>query len=94
MRKTLLAMLLTGILAPAAARAQMDGGAPDGSYVTPAAAGDSASAYAGHTGYSGDPNGNMGDTGRTQKPVQRPPQDAGAPDVSNNGQEGHTGSRS
>jgi hypothetical protein len=91
MRKTALAMLLAGIMAPAVASAQLDGGV-DGMYVAPSpVVGQDPSRP---TGYSSDPNGNMGDTGRTQKPVQRPPQDAGAPDVSNNGQEGHTGSRS
>jgi hypothetical protein len=82
MRKTALAMLLTGILTPAAALAQMDGGVPDGSYVTPTAADDSASAYAGHTGTSSDPNGNMGNTGRTGK-------DAGA--TNQGGQSGQSG---
>src|SRR6516164_3029722 len=78
MRKTALAMLLSGILAPAAAHAQMDGGTPDGSYVTPAAADDSASAPGGHTGYSSDPNGNMGNKGRTGKDPGPSATDGGA----------------
>jgi len=94
MRKTALAMLLSGnlfwIFVPAAAIAQIDGGV-DGKLVAPTpVVGQDPSRP---TGYSSDPNGNMGDTGRTGKPVQRPPLDAGAPEAANSGQEGHTGSR-
>lgn len=63
MRKTILAMLLSGII-PATASAQMDGGSPpDGSYVSPSAVDETG----GHTGSSSDPHGNMGNTGRTGK---------------------------
>ena len=79
MRKTALAMLLSGnlfwIFVPAAAIAQIDGGV-DGKLVAPTpVVGQDPSRP---TGYSSDPNGNMGDEGRTGKPAQAPPTDAAA----------------
>jgi hypothetical protein len=44
----------------------------------------------GSTGNSLDPNGNMGDVGRTGKPVYQP--DAGVDAASNTGAEGRSGS--
>jgi hypothetical protein len=84
MRKTALAMLLAGIMAPAVASAQLDAGV-DGMYGAPTAVDDQATG--GHTGSSSDQHGNMGDTGRTGKE-----EDAGA-SPTNSGQEGRSGQR-
>jgi hypothetical protein len=71
-------MLLAGIMAPAVALAQGDGGV-DGMYrAPPASTAVQDGMPAGHTGYSSDPNGNMGVEGRTGKPAQAPPTDAAA----------------
>jgi hypothetical protein len=91
MRRTILAMGLAVVMAPAAARAQQpDGGPPDGTAISTThelAERDQTDQYdnAGHTGSSSDPNGNMGNTGRTGRP------DGGASEQ--NGAEGSTGSR-
>ena len=88
MRKTILAVLLSGTMLPAVASAQMDGGAPgDGSFGAPTAVADDDTA--GHTGSSNDPNGNMGNEGRTGK---KDDVDAGADAAAgNNGAEGTSG---
>jgi hypothetical protein len=70
MRKTFLALLLSGVLAPAMVSAETaDAGTPD----APPARSSSQHAMAendeGPTGYSSDPNGNMGNEGRTAKPA-------------------------
>jgi hypothetical protein len=68
MRKTFLALLLSGVLAPAMVRAEsVDAGTPDAPPVHSAHA--LAENDNGPTGYSSDPNGNMGDEGRTGKPA-------------------------
>ena len=96
MRKTIFALLLSGSLVPVAASAQMDGGAPtDGSYVAPRSVDDGE--MGGHTGSSLDPNGNMGNEGRTGKPAQSSDADAGADGPENggppSGSEGTSGSQ-
>lgn len=83
MRKLAFAISLA-LSVPAAAGAQVDGGAPD-EMPNPVAEGE----QGGHTGSSLDPNGNMGDVGRTGK---RFTPDAGADALDNNGAEGSSGS--
>jgi hypothetical protein len=82
MRKMALAISLALSL-PAAAVAQVDAGMPDEN-PNPVADGE----QGGHTGNSFDPNGNMGNVGRTGKPV---PWDAGADALENKGAEGSSG---
>ena len=96
MRKTIFALLLSGSLVPAVASAQLDGGAPtDGSYVAPRSMDDGEPG--GHTGSSLDPNGNMGNEGRTGKPAQSSDADGGADGPANggppSGTEGNSGSQ-
>ena len=81
MRELALATFLAGILIPATLSAQPDGGLPDGM-----AGGEPHATQMDdhHTGYSSDPNGNMGDEGRTGR-------DAGAADAPPNGAEGTSG---
>lgn len=81
MREIALATLIAGILFPATLNAQPDGGLPDGM----ASGEPRAMQMDDHpTGYSSDPNGNMGDEGRTGR-------DAGAADASPSGAEGTSG---
>ena len=83
MRKMAFAISLL-VSVPVTASAQVDGGMPD-EMPNPVADGE----QGGHTGNSRDPNGNMGDVGRTGKPV---PWDAGADALDNSGAEGSSGS--
>jgi hypothetical protein len=83
MRKMALALSLALSL-PATAIAQVDAGMPDES-PNPVADGE----QGGHTGSSLDPNGNMGNVGRTGKRWQA---DGGGDALDNNGAEGATGS--
>jgi hypothetical protein len=85
MRRTILALWLAGVMAPAAARAEApDGGPPDGTAIsTPRALAQNDTGA--HTGGSNDPNGNLGNTGRTGRP------DGG--DHEQSGPEGNTGAR-
>jgi hypothetical protein len=87
MRKMAFALSLA-VSVPAAAVAAVDAGEPlDGPHAgtTAVASGE----QGGHTGTSLDPNGNMGNVGRTGKPV---PWDAGADALENKGAEGSSGS--
>jgi hypothetical protein len=83
MRKMALALTFALSL-PATAIAAVDAGMPDEN-PNPVSDGE----QGGHTGNSLDPNGNMGNVGRTGKPV---PWDASADALENNGAEGATGS--
>jgi hypothetical protein len=83
MRKMAFAISLL-VSVPVTASAQVDGGMPD-EMPNPVANGE----QGGHTGSSLDPNGNMGDVGRTGK---RFTPDASADALDNSGAEGASGS--
>jgi hypothetical protein len=79
MRELVWTTLLAGILIPAAVSAEEDGGAPDsGAYTQPQPVQNPAD-MGPPTGRSTDPNGNMGDEGRTGRASV--PVDADARDV-------------
>jgi hypothetical protein len=80
MREIVLATLLAGIIVPATVSAQMDGGVPDGTTYT-----EPQPMQSDPTGRSTDPNGNMGNDGRTGR-------DGGVSDAATGGAEGTSGS--
>ncbi|HVX97655.1 MAG TPA: hypothetical protein VHK47_22270 [Polyangia bacterium] len=79
MRELVWTTLLVGILVPAAVSAEEDGGAPDAGTYTQAQPVQNPAHMGPPTGRSTDPNGNMGNEGRTGRASV--PWDAAARDV-------------